>query len=343
MSVNPSFLRQAAVRAALYMAFACAWLCAGHASAAGLTVLLADDSAPHAEFAGLLRSGAGPGAPVELLRLAAGDTLAPASAPATAGDDERSVTAGVRTRSVRGNAAAPPAADATIAVGQAASRVALDRSGSETLVLAMLSRLDYEALRSHPSFRRSDRRIGVLLRDPAMVDQMALIDALLPQKRRLGVVATVESEPLVRELERAAAGWDLQVQYAPDPTALASALHTVVARSDALMVLPDRIGDSQAATLAVLRAGAGARLPVFGASDGLVRSGGLAAAVSTPAQLAVQARAMLQKLHAASAPPGVWVEAATPATVRVNATVARGLGLRLPEERELTARINVSR
>ena len=340
MSVNPFFLRSRALRAASFLALSGLWLCAGAASA-GLTVVIADDAAPHAEFADQLRSSAGAGGPVELLRIAAGDAL-PLGPAAAAGEDERSVTAGVRTRSAR-TAAAPAEADATIAVGQAAARAALERTGGETLVLAMLSRLDYEALRTHPSFRRGDRRIGVLLRDPAMVDQLALIDAVLPHKRRLGVVATVESEPLVRELERAAAGWDLQVQYAPDPTSLALALRTVAARSDALMVLPDRIGDNQAATLAVLRAGAGAGLPVFGASDGLVRSGGLAAAVSTPAQLAKQARTILQKLHAAGAPPGVLVEAATPATVRVNATVARGLGLRLPDERELTERITVTR
>ena len=65
--------------------------------------------------------------------------------------------------------------------------------------------------------------------------------------------------------------------------------------------------------------------------------------MSTPTQLAKQARTILQKLHAAGAPPGVLVEAATPATVRVNATVARGLGLRLPDERELTERITVTR
>jgi putative ABC transport system substrate-binding protein len=141
------------------------------------------------------------------------------------------------------------------------------------------------------------------------------------------------------------------VEYAPDPTSLANALRQVVPQSDALMVLPDLIGDSQAATLSVLRAGATAGLPVFGASEGLVRSGGLAAAVSTPSQLAQQARLLGVKVaSAASSASGTagntaspLVEAATPATVRVNATVARGLGLRLPEERELTERLAVPR
>jgi len=119
----------------------------------------------------------------------------------------------------------------------------------------MLSRLDYENLRAaSPALRRGDRRVGVLLRDPAMADQLALVGAVLPQKQRIGVVATPESEPLVRELQRAAQGgsppWDVQVEYAPDAKSLAAALRAVVPRSDSLMVLPDLIGDSQAATQA---------------------------------------------------------------------------------------------
>lgn len=276
------------------LAAACALLPAGHATAAGFTVLLADDTVPHAEFARQMRT--------------------PVDGPT-----------------------------ATIAVGMAAARAAIGRPGAEPLLLAMLTQLDYESLRDDPRLLRTGRRVGVLLRDPAMADQLALIDAVLPpMKRRLGVVATVDSEPLVRELERAATGWELTVRYAPSPTALAAALRTVVARSDALMVLPDRIGDSQAATLSVLLAGAGATLPVFGASDGLVRSGGLAAAVSTPTQLAAQARAIVHKLRRGVGGV-VLVEAATPATVRVNTTVARGLGMRLPDERELTERVTAAR
>ena len=93
----------------------------------------------------------------------------------------------------------------------------------------------------------------------------------------------------------------------------------------------------------MLRAGAEAGLPVFGASEGLVRSGGLAAAVSTPAQLAQQARLLGQKLAGSGGGASPLVESATPAAVRVNTTVARGLGLRLPEERELAERLTVTR
>jgi putative ABC transport system substrate-binding protein len=338
-------------QAALALAFGLAQFVA-NASATGLTVLMGDDLAAHSEFVQHLRAGQEPGGRFELVRLSPGGADTSQATETAAAEPDRGTgtgtgtSTGVRTRSLR---AAPTDASLTMAVGVPAARAALERPGQQPLVLAMLSRLDYENLRaSSPALRRGDRRVGVLLRDPAMADQLALVAAVLPQKYRIGVVATPESEPLVRELQRAAQGgnppWDVQVEYAPDATSLAAALRSVVPRSDALMVLPDLIGDSQAATLSVLRAGAGAGLPVFGASEGLVRSGGLAAAVSTPAQLAQQARLLGQKLAVAgNTGGGPLVESATPAAVRVNTTVARGLGLRLPEERELAERLTVTR
>lgn len=339
----PGRLRRAAGAA---LAAGLAWVAGDAAAAASLTVLMGDDAAASSEFVQQLRADQEPGGKFELVRLTPGGADPQTSAePAEA---ERAANTGVRTRSLRTASADAPL---TMAVGPAAARAAVERPGQEPLVLAMLSRLEYETLKAaSPALRRTDRRVGVLLRDPAMADQLALISAVLPQKHRVGVVATPESEPLVRELQRAAQGanpsWDVRVEYAPDARSLAAALRLVVPRSDALMVLPDLIGDNQAATLSVLRAGAGAGLPVFGASEGLVRSGGLAAAVSTPSQLAQQARLLGQKVAVAGTAgnnSGPLVEAATPATVRVNATVARGLGLRLPEERELTDRLAAPR
>lgn len=318
-------------RAIAAIACACAATVWSAASAAGLTVLMADDNAAHADFVLQLRETQEAGSRFDLIHIAAG----------TAGAEPDHAPAPARTR----NAGAADM-QITMAVGMIASRMAIERPGQDPLVLVMLSRLDYETLKMTPALRHPDRQIGVLLREPAMTDQLALIDAVLPHKRRLGVVATAESEPVVRELQGAAQGWELQVEYAPDAKSLAAALRVLVPHSDALLVLPDMIGDSQPATLAVLRAGASAGLPVFGTNDGLVRSGGLAAAVSTPTQLAQQARALGLKLAANSltgSAGGVMVEAATPATVRVNTTVARGLGLRLPDERELTERVTAVR
>jgi putative ABC transport system substrate-binding protein len=293
-----------------------------------------DATTPHQEFVHELRQTMDPDAALKWIRLPAQGAGAKTDDDAVRGDPARAAAA---------SAAAPDPAGITIAVGLKAASSAMERPGQGPLVLAMLSRLDYESLKGSGVLRHPERPVGVLLRDPAMADQVALIDAILPRKHRLGVIATAESEPIVHELQRAAPDWDLQIEYATDAKSLASVLRMLVARSDALLVLPDMIGNDQAATLAVLRAGASAGLPVFGSSDGLVRSGGLAAAVSTPDQLALQAGELARKLAAGDSASNVLVEAATPATVRVNATVARALGLRLPDERELTAKVTALR
>lgn len=316
------------------VASACAALLCGGAHAGGMTVLVSDDSASHGDFVRELRSGQAPLGRFELVHLSTaavenerieGDTGHPARDP--------------RHRSI------PSSADdeLTIAVGLEAACAAIDGPARGPVVLAMLSRLDYEGLKGNAALRHPERPIALLLREPALADQLAMIEAILPARPRLGVIASPESEPIVAELQRAAVGWDLQVEYAPDPKSLAAALRRLVPHNDALMVLPDMVGDNQAATLAVLRAGAGAGLPVFGSSEGLVRSGGLAAAVSTPDQLARQALALGRKLAAAQANVAgtVLVESAAPASVRVNATVARALGLPLPDARELTAKVTL--
>ncbi|MBS0342147.1 MAG: ABC transporter substrate-binding protein [Proteobacteria bacterium] len=312
-----------------------------------VTVITGDDQAASAEFIQQLRDVQAPGAQVQVVRLPV-DGAKGAAAPA---EEEQAANAGVRTRSLRaaegsgGSSSSSAGGDGlTVAVGPGAARSAIESDSRDPLLLTMLSRLEYESLKDSPGLRREGRRVGVLLRDPSMADQLALVDAALPQRRRLGVVTTTGSQPLLTELERAAGKqWTLQVATAPDAKSIAVALRGLLPSSDALMVLPDSIGDDQAATLAVLHAAAGAGLPVFGASEGMVRSGGLAAAVSTPTLLARQAQAMGQKLAAAPAGGVLVVESARPATVRVNANVARSLGLRLPDERELTERVAAPR
>ena len=259
--------------------------------------------------------------------------------PAPAADapgEDTPVNAGVRTRSLR----AAPAARVTVTVGPEAARAELARGGDDPLLLAMLSRQDYDAL---PPFPRAEGRVGVLLRETSLADQLSLIDAVLPGRRRLGLIVTPGSEPVLRELQRAAAadarGWSLQIESASDPTALGAALRAVLPRSDALIVLPDAIGDSQAATLAVLRAAAAVSVPVFGSNEGIVRSGALAATVSTPAQLARQAQALGERLAARAGPAAPVLEWAASVQVRVNPHVARSLDLRLPSEQELAQRL----
>ena len=273
-------------------------------------------------------------------------------APATDADtgadaQDTPVNAGVRTRGLR----APPPGHVALAVGPEAARAALAQApppgANAPLLLALLSRQEFEAL---PPAQRPRDRVAVLLRETSPADQLNLADALLPGRRRLGLVVTTGSQALLRELRHAAEadarGWSLQIETADDPLALGAALRAVLPRSDLLIVLPDAIGASQAATLAVLRAAAAAGVPVIGPNEGSVRSGALAASIATPARLARQAHGLGERLLARTSGDNggdLLVEWAAPAQVRVNPHVARSLDLRLPSEQELTQRLAAPR
>ena len=213
-------------------------------------------------------------------------------------------------------------------------------------MLAMLSRLDYESLKGKPgAAARRTAAIGVLLREPAMADQLALIDAVLPQKRRLGVVATHRIGTAgARTAARRPTAGTCRSNTRPDAKSLAAALRTAGAAQRCAdgAARPDRRQpgrDAGGAARGRRRRPAGVRHQRRAGALGRPGGRGLDARRNSRSR-----RALLgQKLAAARQRRGVLVEAATPATVRVNATVARGLGLRLPEERELTERLAAAR
>jgi putative ABC transport system substrate-binding protein len=350
------------------------WLAAPLAAcwAADMTLILDDTAQQYGEFAAQLRSvnaashrltqGKVDILPLDSLRqLGAPQAAAPRAGP----DDGDSVLAGVRTRSARGSmlpdtassASPPPPARAEgsdpgvlVAVGPRAARAVVQRAGSEPVLLALLGRLEYEELRALPALRRPERAIAVLLRDPAAAEQLSQIDAVLPGKRRVGVVTAPQAEPLMRELASAALAWPAQhpsrggrpwaiaAADAPDANALTGALQVVVPASDALLVLPDPVGSTSAAALALLQSAATANLPVFATSEAMVRAGAVAALVPGNAQLAEQAHALAVRLR--QAPPGPpVVEAPRRLTVRTNPHVAKRLGLALPPDEALTAAV----
>lgn len=338
-------------------------------AATDITLVVDDNSGAYGDFIAQLRTVS-----AASLRLTQGriDTLPlsalGAAAPQqSAAADEDSVLTGVRTRSARPSSLPPiadprpPAAETgklasepgvLVAVGARAARAVIARDGPEPVLLALLGWLEYEELRTQEALQRPGRAVGVLLRDPAPAQQLALIDAVLPAKRRLGVIMTPQSDPLLKQLEAAASAWSIRragtanelpwtiaVGNAPDARTLTSALQQVIPVSDALLVLPGPIGRTSAAGLSVLQAAAGANLPVFSGSEAMVRAGALAALVPSMPHLAQQAHALSQRLKRGPAGPPL-VETPQQVLVRTNPHVARQLGLILPSDNALSGMLD---
>ena len=116
--------------------------------------------------------------------------------------------------------------EVTVAVGLDAACTAIDRPGREPAGArhaepARLRKPQGQCWRC----ASPERPIAVLFREPAMADQLALIDAVLPAQARASASSPAPNRSRsVSELQRAAQGWDLQIEYAPDPKSLAAAL-----------------------------------------------------------------------------------------------------------------------
>ncbi|WP_162846648.1 ABC transporter substrate binding protein [Corticibacter populi] len=277
-----------------------------------------------------------------------------------AGDGD-SVLGGVRTRSIpaprraaAGGGPASPAPgpasgsgsgrDVQIAVGPRAARSLLDAGdGSTPLLLALLSRMEYEALRQHPALLAPRRPIAILLRDPAPALQLALALAILPADARLGVVASADIDPLVQDLLQAAGPRDLVIGYAASASELAGVLQEVFQQADALLILSERLGNDANAGLSILHAASAQRKPAFATSEASVRAGALAAAAPDQRQLAEQALALGRRLARDRPAGGPWLEYAYPVSVYTNPSVATRLDIALPDAAQLSEHLHAAR
>ena len=297
-------------------------------------MLLADDTPSHLEFVRTLRKHPNPRQTIRVQRI-----QPTAEEPGTLDDGQDNTLVNIRTRSL---GATPPTEAVTIAVGAAAARVALQRPGNDPLLLTLISRLDYQDLRDVlDSTRARSRRISVQLRDPALAEQLRLMGTLLPTQRRLGVLVADSADPVLKELREVAAGWQIEVEAAPDAKTLTTALRTLLPRSDMLLILPNTIGNSSAATLTILQAANDANKPVFGTNEAMVRSGALAAVVSLPSQLSLQAPALADELTTET--EGTFfaktLTAAWPSATRLNQAVATHLRISIPSEEALSQKL----
>jgi ABC-type uncharacterized transport system substrate-binding protein len=291
----------------------CLWLAACNCPAQVLLVL-SDDTAPYREVADAFR------AEVSALR---DGTLKVATASV---------------RSLRDGSASLAGYELIVPIGLSAAEAALARDKrppSSPVLCLLIPRQSFEALAWAQGVGR-DGRISAVYIDQPFARQLDLIRAALPDRSRLGVIVGPTSAALADELREKARERDLAVSLADvsDSAGVYAALQKVLPQADMLLALPDPIAFNATTAYGLLLASYHAQVPVIGFSDGLVKAGALLALFSTAAQQGSQGGEIAAKLLSADArlsPP----QHPRYFTVRVNASVARSLGLRLPDEQSL--------
>lgn len=197
------------------------------------------------------------------------------------------------------------------------------------LVCTLLPRAAFESIAEE--LREQGPILAAQTLDQPLARQLDLIRISLPGRKHVGVLLGPDSagnEPALRALA-VQRGLHLVVGRVSSAGELPLMLQQLLAESDLLLALPDRLVFNSGTIQNVLRATLQKRIPVIGFSPAYVRAGATLALYATPTMVGSQTTRLLRRVLAS----GSWPPVQFPADfeIGVNRAVARSLGLDLPD------------
>tara|TARA_R110002049_G_scaffold29236_4_gene99234 strand:+ start:1018 stop:1935 length:918 start_codon:yes stop_codon:yes gene_type:complete len=226
-----------------------------------------------------------------------------------------------------------------IALGEAAALAVAADDDAPPMLVALVSRADFERLRGH----EPTRPMTGLFIDHPVERHLRLIRAVMPEAECTGLVLGPQSRSFESEFGPAAdaAGLAIEHSFAASAGDVVPALERHLARCAAALTLPDSVVSHPHVARAALLTSYRMQRPLFGYSRAWVEAGALAALFSTPA---TATRDVLD-----------WIDAFEPTEqlpepayayhfeLAVNTRVARALGLQVPDEDTLRAAVTAGR
>ncbi|HET7064066.1 MAG TPA: ABC transporter substrate binding protein [Rudaea sp.] len=230
-----------------------------------------------------------------------------------------------------------------VPVGLSAAQAVLSREQASptpppTLCL-LIPRQSFERLA--PASDERARRVSALFIDQPLSRQLDLLRAALPERRRVGVILGPSSQELKGKLAAQARSRELTLKFARvgESSGVYAALQSVMPDSDLLLLVPDPIATNADTVYGLLLTSYRAQIPVVGYSEGLLNAGALVSLFSTAKQQGRQGAEIASRILAHETLPAP--QHPKYFTVRVNASVARSLGLHLPTEASLYSALDV--
>jgi len=225
-----------------------------------------------------------------------------------------------------------------VPVGLAAAQAIMTREASSTMppptLCLLIPRQSFERLAPAVTNDRA-RRLSALFIDQPISRQLDLVRIALPERHRVGVILGPSSRELEGALRSQASSRDLSLDFArvDASSGVYAALQSVMAASDLLLLLPDPVATTADTVYGLLLTSYRAQIPVVGYSEGLLNAGALLSLYSTARQQGRQGAEIAASILAREPLPAP--QHPKYFTVRVNASVARSLGLHLPPEAAL--------
>ncbi len=231
-------------------------------------------------------------------------------------------------------------AQVVVTVGAAAARLALAAPGDYAVVSIVIPKVKYETLQAAAEGAAHPRRTAIFLDQP-LKRQLNLIQSAFPDMRRIGTVLGPTSRELLPLLRAEAQerGLSLVQRIIDDEAELFPALQAVLPDADLLLAVPDSTVLTTASARSVLVSAYRYQVPVVAFSENYVKAGAIIAVFSTPEQLGRDAAELLATAMEdgrLALPPPRYPKYFS---VRVNAQVARSLGIVIADEQTLHSRL----
>jgi putative tryptophan/tyrosine transport system substrate-binding protein len=178
------------------------------------------------------------------------------------------------------------------------------------------------------------KNISAVFIDQPVSRQLELVRLAAPQVIRVGALLGADASATGRALEQAAKPLGLQMDLETLKSAeeLPSALKRLLARSDALLALPDAQVYNQSTLQGILLNAYRSGQPVFGFSAAQVKAGALASVYSTPEQIGNHAAELLLKAGEGNKWTLPAAQYSQYFSIAVNREVGKSLGLQIDED-----------
>jgi ABC-type uncharacterized transport system substrate-binding protein len=223
----------------------------------------------------------------------------------------------------------PSETDLIVAVGSKSLALALN---SHAPVLSTLvSKSSFDKLLHDALSSRDKNSVSALYLDQPVKRHLALITVVLPEVKKIGLLFSAPSADIVN-LQKAVANsrFSLLEQMLSSDDSLYRDLHSLLARSEVLLAIPDVRIYNPTSIRNILLETYRSNIPVIGFSPSYVKAGALCAVFSTPEQMAKQAVLLSKKFVETGALPAA--QHPKEFEVMVNRQVANSLNIQIKED-----------
>lgn len=230
-------------------------------------------------------------------------------------------------------------ADLIVAVGMKATEIAFVTNGTPVLAV-MVPETGYQELLARASRQPSAHKISAIYVNQPWDRQIDFLHAALPERRRIGLLYSPDTRIDVEGLRERIArrGGLLVAQPVSSEDRLYPILESVLAKSDALLAIPDNAIYNSSNIRNTLLTSYRLGVPLIGLSQSYVNAGALCAVFSTPEQVADQAVAVAISFSQNVRLPAPQYPADF--TIAVNQQVARSLGIELPSPEQIRSQMD---